>query len=321
MFVKGCFAFLVFVVFASTDLCGQVSAPADGQLRVTLLGVAGGPPVRVGLAGISTLVEAGGDRLLFDAGRGVMQRIVQAGLPMNAVSKLFLTHLHSDHIVDIPDLLLMPWSSPSPRTTPLEVWGPEGTRDMMAHLEQAFAFDIHVRRDVDEHAPASGIKVIAQDIREGTVYEKNGVTVTAFLVDHGPVKPAFGYRVSYHGRSVCLSGDTRPSDNLVSACRGVDVLIHEATDEETLRRLVPDRQLYEAIVGHHTTADQAAEIFRRVAPRLAVFSHVSLAGNAIAERTRRSYSGRVEQGEDLMVIEVGEDVVVRRPTPASGPRE
>lgn len=107
---------------------------------------------------------------------------------------------------------------------------------MMAHLEQAFAFDIHMRRDVDERSPASGIQVVARDIREGTVYEKDGVTVTAFLVDHAPVKPAYGYRLNYRGHSVCLSGDTRPNSNLVDRCRGVDVLIHEAIDEDVVRR-------------------------------------------------------------------------------------
>lgn len=294
-------------------LAGQSGSPATGQIRVTLLGTAAGPPVRVGVAGISTLVEAGGDRFLFDAGRGFMQRLVQAGVPTQAVSKLFLTHLHSDHVIDVPDLLLGGWSSLPPRSAPLEVWGPEGTRDMMMHLQQAFAFDIHIRRDVDEHSPATGIQVIARDIGEGTIYAKAGVTIIAFLVDHGPVKPSFGYRVNYGGRSVCLSGDTRPSANLVAACRGVDVLIHEAFDEEVLRRRVSDQRLVDAVVGHHTTPEQAADIFRRVAPRLAVFSHIQ-PRSAILERTQRTYDGRVEEGEDLMAIDIGDQVIVRRAT-------
>jgi ribonuclease Z len=92
------------------------------------------------------------------------------------------------------------------------VWGPDGTKSMMEHLQKAFAFDIHIRRDVDEKFSADGIKVVASDIREGVVYRANGVTVTAFLVDHAPVAPAFGYRVDYQGRSVVLSGDTRASN-------------------------------------------------------------------------------------------------------------
>jgi ribonuclease Z len=285
---------------------------------VTLLGTVGGPPVRVGRAGISTLVEAGGDRFLFDVGYGSLERLVESGLPMDAVTKLFLTHLHSDHVVDLPAFMLLPWAAPSARDVPLEVWGPAGTRDMVRHLEQAFAYDIHIRRDIDERASPKGIEVIGRDVREGTVYDQGGVKITAFLVDHGQVKPAFGYRVDHAGRSVAISGDTRPSDNLVKFSKGVDVLIHEAIDEVSLRRLAPSQQLFDAIVGHHTTPEQAADIFRRVSPRLALFSHAD-GGAAVVERARRTYSGRVEFGEDLMVIEIGDEVVVRR-REASAPR-
>jgi ribonuclease Z len=296
-------------------------APADVRqppIKVTLLGTAPGPPVRVGRAGISTLVEAAGERFLFDAGYGSLARLVESGLPLDAVSKLFLTHLHSDHVVDLPALMLLPWAAPSARDVPLEVWGPDGTRDMVRHLEQAFSYDIHVRRDVDERASAKGIEVIGRDVREGIVYDQGGVKITAFLVDHGPVTPAFGYRVDHAGRSVAISGDTRPSDNLVQASKGVDVLIHEAVDEVSLKKLAPSQHLFEAIVGHHTTPEQAADIFRRVSPRLALFSHAE-GGAAVVERTRRTYSGRVEFGEDLMVIEIGDEVVVRRRA-ANAPR-
>ena len=131
---------------------------------------------------------------------------------MDPPSKLFITHLHADHIVGIPDLLLNSWMGPSQRKVPLEVWGPQGTGEMMRHLEAAFSFDIHVRRDIDEHISAEGIKVVAHDIQGGIVYEKNGVRITAFLVNHGPVKPAFGYRIDYTGHSIAFSGDTLPSD-------------------------------------------------------------------------------------------------------------
>jgi ribonuclease Z len=274
-----------------------------------LLGTASGPRAFVDKAGISTLVEAGGERFLFDVGRGFMQRLVQAGFPMNAVSKLFITHLHSDHVIGLPDLMLTPWSAAPERKVPLEVWGPDGTRDMVRHLEEAFTFDIRMRRDVDESFSPAGIRMVAHDIQPGKVYEKNGVTVTAFLVSHGLVKPSYGYRVDYAGRSVALSGDTSPSDNLVAVCKGVDVLIHEAIDRDVLRRLVPDKQRMESIVARHTTPEQAASIFSRVSPRLAVFSH-SPGTTAIVEQTRRSYPGRVEMGEDLMVIDIGDEVAV-----------
>ena len=294
---------------------GDVPAKA---IRVTLLGTASGPRVHMGMAGISTLVEAGGERLLFDAGRGSMQRLVQAGIPMNAVTKLFLTHLHSDHVIGVPDLLLSPWSAQPERKVPLEIWGPNGTRDMMRHLQQAFAFDIRMRRDVDESFSRDGIRVVAHDIREGKVYGRNGVTVTAFLVTHGLVTPSFGYRVDYAGRSVAVSGDTSPSDNLVAFCKGVDVLIHEAIDVDLLRSLVPNQERREAIVTRHTTPEQAAGIFNRVLPRLAVFSH-SPGTAGIVQQTMRFYSGRVLMGTDLMEIDIGDEVRVR-PAPAAAAR-
>jgi ribonuclease Z len=312
--------FLLVCCMALPQPFAQVNTDLPSKnIRVTLLGTASGPRAFVDKAGISTVVEAGGERLLFDAGRGFMQRLVQAGFPMNGVTKLFLTHLHSDHVIGVPDLMLTPWSAAPERKVPLEVWGPDGTRDMMRHLNEAFAFDIHMRRDVDESFSPEGIRMVTHDIQPGKVYEKNGVTVTAFLVSHGLVKPSYGYRVDYAGRSVALSGDTSPNDNLAAVCKRVDVLVHEAIDVDVLRRLVPDKPRMDAIVARHTTPEQAAAIFRKVSPRLAVFSH-SPGTASIVEQTRQSYSGRVEMGDDLMVIDIGEKIDVKRASAAARPK-
>jgi ribonuclease Z len=122
----------------------------------------------------------------------------------------------------------------------------------MRHLEAAFAFDIHMRRDLDESFSPDGIRMVAHEIREGKVYEQNGVTVTAFLVTHGLVKPSYGYRVDCAGRSVALSGDTSPSETLVAACKGVDVFIHEAIDLDVLC----SRRAQRACVGRDALAYQ-----------------------------------------------------------------
>jgi len=223
------------------------------------------------------------------------------------VTKVFLTHLHSDHIISLPELYLFPWASQG-RNKPLQVWGPDGTRSMMKHLQEAFAFDIHIRRDVDEKFSAEGIKVLATDIREGVVYEANGVKVTAFLVDHGPVKPAFGFRVDYHGHSVVVSGDTRPSNNLIKFSQGVDLLIHEvgSARKELMVNLFAQR-----IIAHHTTGEQAGQVFARVKPRLAVYSHAP-ATEALIAQTRKHYGGPLQGAEDLLNIEVGEQINLRR---------
>jgi ribonuclease Z len=309
--------FLMFVcciVLTCTFVYGQ--AASQPSIKVTLLGTAAGPLIRLNRYQTTTVVEANGEKLLFDCGRGVLFRMVQAGIAPESVTNLFITHLHSDHVVDIPDLLLTPWASRTPRKTPLEVWGPAGTVEMMDNLQKAFAFDIHIRRDVDEQFSGEGIKVTSHDVQQGIVYDKNGVKVTAFLVDHGPVKPAYGYRVDYAGHSVALSGDTRQSENLVRFSKGVDVMIHETLDPETFRKMQSTftTAQRESIIAHHTTPEQAGEVFTKVGPKLAVFSHTD-GSPELLTKARKTYAGRLEMGDDLMVIEIGSTVEVRRKAP------
>jgi ribonuclease Z len=286
-------------------------AIASDKIKVVLLGTGVGPPVNLQQYGASTLVEAGGIRLLFDCGRGATLRLAQVGVPIGTVSHLFLTHLHSDHVIQIPDLLLTGWVGGG-RKTPLEVWGPEGTSDMMDHIQKAFAFDIHMRRDVDEKVSGEGIKVASHDIQQGVVFDQQGVKVTAFLVDHSPVVPAFGYRIDYGGRSVLLSGDTRVSENLIRYAQGVDVLIHEVLDAETVRAWFPTNpKLADAILAKHTTPEQAGEIFTRVKPRLAVYSHAPNAERVVTQ-TRRTYTGPLEGAEDMLSILIGVKIDVHR---------
>jgi ribonuclease Z len=288
-----------------------IQSALPDKLKVILLGTGVGPPVNLRQYGASTLIEAGGVRLLFDCGRGATLRLAQVGVPLGSVSRLFLTHLHSDHVVQIPDLLLTGWVGGG-RKVPLEVWGPEGTSDMMEHLQRAFAFDIHMRRDVDEKAPGDGVKVVSHDIKQGVVFDQQGVKVTAFLVDHSPVTPAFGYRIDYRGRSVVLSGDTRMSENLIRFSQGVDVLVHEVLDAETVRAWFPTNpKMVEAILAKHTTPEQAGELFARVKPRLAVYSHAPDVERVLSQ-TRKTYAGPLQGAEDMLTIEVGEKIDVRR---------
>lgn len=295
------------------SLHAQNASEADVSqipLTVVVLGSGVGPLVDLEQFGASILIEAGGERLLFDCGRGATLRLAEAGVSIGSINRLFLTHLHSDHVIQIPDLLLTGWAGGG-RVVPLEVWGPEGTRDMMEHLLQAFAFDIRMRRDVDERVPADGIKVISHDIGEGIVFDDRGIKVTAFLVDHSPVAPAFGYRIDYLGRSVVLSGDTRVSDNLIRFAEGADLLIHEVLDAGTLQQWLPNNpQLVQAILAKHTTPEQAGEVFSRIKPRLAVYSHAPSAARVLDE-TRRTYAGPLQGAEDLLMIEVGDQINVR----------
>lgn len=210
-------------------------------------------------------------------------------------------------MIQIPDLLLTGWTGGT-RTIPLEVWGPTGTRDMMTHMQEAFAFDIHMRRDVDEKNSADGIKVVSHDIEQGIVLDDQGVKVTAFLVDHGPVSPAFGYRVDYRGHSVVLSGDTRVSENLVRFAQGVDVLVHEVVDPDALRGR--GQAAAEAIIAHHTTPEEAGAVFARVKPRLAVYSHAPNT-EVVMTKTRKTYAGPLQGPEDMLTVDIGERIDVR----------
>jgi ribonuclease Z len=324
--VKVAALFLVTAVLAElAPFHAQTAASQpDGQgaLRVVLLGTQGGPTFNAQRLGISTLVLAGGERLLFDAGRGVTSGLSRAAINPADVSKVFLTHLHSDHVISLPELLISPWASQG-RQVALRVWGPSGTRRMMQKFQEALAFDIHVRRDVDEKLPAEGVRVVATDIREGVVYASNGVTVTAFLVDHGPVKPAFGYRVDFRGHSVAMSGDTGPSDNLVRFATGVDLLIHDVgrfkgdpalagSPDELLPNSRQTRGQAKAVAAHHTDGVEVGQVLARVKPKLALLSHYNVDPQATLPLIQRNYAGAVEFGEDAMTVDVGDAVIVNR---------
>src|SRR5580765_5169598 len=133
---------------AGVDSQEPIAISSD-SLRVILLGTAGGPTIDAQRLGISTLILAGPERLLFDCGRSVTTGMARLAINPADVTQVFLTHLHSDHIVGFPELYLFPWASLG-RARPVHVWGPDGTQGMVQHLQEAFSYDIHVRRDVDE---------------------------------------------------------------------------------------------------------------------------------------------------------------------------
>jgi len=296
-----------------------VPAVARGQqFRATLLGT-GCPAAVMNRFGPSTLVEAGDQKFLFDAGRGALQRLTQLDVRWQDIQGVFLTHLHSDHVVGFPDLWLTGWLIVPGRKVPLQVRGPTGTAAMMSHLQQAFAYDVRIRTENDGVSP-EGVALAVEEIGEGVVYDKGGVKITSFEVDHAPVKPALGYRIDYSGRSIVLSGDTRVSQNLLRHAQNVDVLVHEVFAPATLQRAGVPAARAKSIVDYHTTPEQAGEVFARLKPRLAVYSHIcmpSATEEDLVPGTRKTYTGPLELGEDLMAIDIGETIRVRKPPGSS----
>jgi len=296
-------------------------ANAQSPFKVTLLGT-GAPVPSMERFGPSILVEAGGQKLLFDCGRGAAQRLWQLKIPLGKIDALFLTHLHSDHIVGIPDVWLTGWIPAvyGRRELPLQVLGPTGTKDMMDNLVKAFSWDITTRAK-EKNKADSGALVIAKDIREGVIWENKEIKITPFTVRHSDfIDSALGYKIEYAGRTLILSGDTRYSENLIRYAKGADVIIHEvaAANEQTMQT----SPLVNQILGFHTSPEEAGKVFEQTKPKLAVYSHIVLLTaepsippptmNEVILRTKKTYSGAVEAGEDLLGIEIRDKVIVKK---------
>jgi len=291
------------------------------DFRVTLLGT-GVPIPRPDRFGPCTLVEAGDQKFLVDAGRGATIRLNQLKIPIGRIDVQFLTHYHSDHTSGVPDVWLTGWleSYFGTRKTPYRVIGPTGARELIENLERAYALDIKIRV-ADEKLPLSGIATdVTEFDRDGPVYEKNGVKVIAFEVDHGDViKPCYGYRFEYDGRVAVLSSDTRYNQNVIKYGMGVDLLVHEVA---MARPELMKEAYVQRIIGHHTTPYDCGRVFAQTRPKLAVYTHVvQLASTTVPPpsiedmmaQTRQTYDGPLVMGEDLMSFEIDDTVTVRRP--------
>ena len=288
--------------------------------RVTLLGT--GTPIPIpGRFGPSTLIEAGDQIILIDAGRGATIRMFQLGIPIGRIDALLLTHFHSDHTVGIPDVWLTGWLSShfGARKGPFNVIGPAGTEVLMQHLEKAYWRDIEIRME-DEKLARGDIAITVKEFTEdGMVYEHGDLRITAFTVDHGDaIKPAYGYRIDYQGRVAVVSGDTRYNENVVRYAEGADLLIHEVA---MARPELLTEPYIQRIVNHHTSPQEAGSIFARTRPKLAAFTHLVMLASPtvrapsvdeLIAATRETYRGPLEVGEDLMSFEIADAVTVRR---------
>ncbi len=308
---------------------------ADG-LHVALCGT-GSPLPNPARAGPCNVIIAGTHIFVVDIGEGGGRNINMMGLPLGRIEGVFLTHFHSDHIDGIGPLMLARWTSGT-NTAPLPVHGATGVEQIVAGFNAAYMIDSGYR--TGHHGPAiappSGAGAIAvpfalpEDDKGDTlvVLEEDGLKVTAILVDHGPVKPAVGYRFDYKGRSIVISGDTSKSASLASAAKGADLLVHEALQPRLVKMMTAGleakgqkslAQITRDILNYHTTPEEAAEVAKEAGVRELVLSHIvpSIPSRffypAFLGDASERFDGPIVMGEDGMMFSLpaGQTIIIQ----------
>jgi len=289
------------LLLAAALLFGAATPAPPPRFEAILLGT-GYPRPDAQHAGPSVAIVCGERWFVVDAGRGATLRIAATELKYDKLAAVFLTHLHSDHTAGLPDLFDTSWQF-GRKARPLELYGPRGVGALSRAMVEFFAADIHYRRDLMEKHPAAGATVTPHVVSEGVVYDDGGVRVTAFAVDHRPIVPAFGYRFEYAGRSIIISGDTRPTPNLIKFARGADVLIQEAYLPEHFDK-VDTPEVAKRLKSYHTSAEEAGGIAAAAGVKMLVLTHLIPANAEETFRTRAAarYHGRIVVGRDLLVV-------------------
>jgi ribonuclease BN (tRNA processing enzyme) len=256
------------------------------------------------------VIVAGNSAYVVDCGDGVARQLAIAGVPLPSLRHVFVTHQHSDHTADYGNLILLAWTAGL--RTRVDTWGPPPLEKMTRLFFEMNASDIRTRM-ADEGRVALMPLVHVHELRRGgLVMQDEHVKVTAALVRHPPVVPAFGYRFDTHDRSIVISGDTAPADSLVALARGADVLVHDALYPPAVDRLVAGvanaASLKASILSHHTSADDAGRIAQAAGVKTLVLSHFvpaddpSVTDAMWANAARKHFTGTVVVGKDLMEI-------------------
>lgn len=303
--VLGCVSFQAGAGPAQADRAG---ADAAG-MKLVMLGT-GTPNADPDRSGPALAVVVGERAFIVDAGPGVVRRAAAAaerGIPALAPDKLrtaFLTHLHSDHTLGLPDLIFTPWVLE--RDVPLALYGPPGTGEMARHLSLAYRADVQLRLNGLEPANPDGHRVDVSEIAgAGTVYDEGGVRVDAIPVLHGSWPDAYGFAFTSGGKRIVVSGDARTSPALIEAAKGADILVHEVYSDAGWKRREPVWQKYHA--SFHTSASELAAIAMQARPKLLVLYHQLYWGTSdedlVSEIRAAGYDGAVVSAKDLDVFE------------------
>ncbi|MCY1211553.1 Ribonuclease BN [compost metagenome] len=285
------------------------------DVRLLLLGTKGGPSMlQANSLPQSSVLMVGDDAYLLDAGYGASLRLVQAGIPLRNIKGVFITHLHSDHVLDYPSLLMNSWASGLRH--PLKVFGPQGTRDMTENAWKTFAVDIE-ERIVDEGKPDPRPLVTAKDIDEGLVYQDDQLRVTALRVPHPPFDAgqALAFKFEAGGKVIVLSGDMTYFPPFAEFAKDADVLVNEVVHVDAVQRLAErignGSTLARAIISHHITAEDVGRTASAAKVKKLVLSHFvpaddpALTDDVWRTSVAKTFDGEIVVGKDGMEIDLG----------------
>lgn len=275
-------------------------------MQLTLLGT-GCPVVSTERSGPAQIVRHGDVTVLVDCGSGVTQRLVAAGTSGRALDAVLLTHLHSDHIVDLFQLVISSWHQG--RDRPQRVYGPPGTRRYVEGLMALWEPELAQRIAHERRPSTAALEVEVEEIGEGRVLTLDGLSASAFEVDHKPVRHAFGFVFAAAGRRLVMSGDTRPCESLAAAAKGADLLLHEVFvhREMPVVRGVRSAETVANVAGYHTLSDRVGKIAAAAGVGCLVLTHFVPPGcdrQALLDEVAADFQGPVVIGEDLMTVDV-----------------
>jgi len=267
--------------------------------KIILLGT-GTPNPDPDRLGPSVAIIVNGLLYLVDIGAGVVRQVAAAGISVSKITRTFLTHLHSDHTIGYPDIILTP--GVIGRREPLEVYGPRGLTDMTNHIMAAYEIDIQERIQGLEPASQDGYIIHTHEINEGLIYTDKDVKVEAFRVNHGSLE-SYGYKFILPDRTIVISGDTCPSENLIKYAMGCDILIHEVYSATGLKGRTESWRRYHSSV--HTSTRELVEIAKKVNPKLLILYHqlfMKQSEEELLHEITKYYEGKVVSGKDLDVF-------------------
>jgi ribonuclease BN (tRNA processing enzyme) len=292
------------ILFFALGCATPAKAPAqESQTKIVILGT-GTPVADPDRYGPSVAIVVGDSSFIVDAGVGAVRRAAATKIPAlkaRNLKRVFITHLHSDHTLGLPDLVL--GGAVLHRGEPISIWGPHGIKDMTDHFFLAWKKDIDVRVHGLEKGDEKAYAADVHEIAPGVIYDDNTVKVTAFLVKHGTWDEAFGYRFDTKDRSIVLSGDTAPTDAIVSACNGCDVLIHEVYSVAGFEKLPAEDRAYHSTF--HTSSTELAAIATKARAKTLVLHHQLFFGASeedLLAEVKRGFVGDVISARDLQTL-------------------